>query len=243
MCEKKKIHAVVFDLDHTLFDRYATLSEISYDMYRDFGEKLGEASREKLSSILVEADEKNIEYGFGRVYEYLCTRGVFRKLSENEYSVSFREYYEYLVDCQFLRHAVPYPFTKKVLSQLREMGLKIGLLTNGPGEKGHERQMSKLRLLGIENEFDEIVISCDVGVHKPDGRIFDIMTERMGVPPENMLYVGDHPLNDVDASRKAGYIPVWVRLRDTWMDGLEKCEYSVKDISELPQLLEKINYL
>ncbi len=243
MCDNRKILAVVFDLDHTLFDRYATLSEIASEMLIDFSERLTVKSSSELSKLLVEADEKNIEYGFGKVYDYLCSYGVFKKTAKNEYSVSFEEYYDYLVDTQFLRHAVPYPFTKPMLEKLRSMGLKTGLITNGPGERGHERQMSKLKLLGIDDMFDEIIISCDVGFHKPDTRIFDVMTERLGISPEKMLYVGDHPINDVDASRRAGYIPVWVKLREAWTEDIPECKYSVKDISELPELVEKINSL
>ena len=55
------------------------------------------------------------------------------------------------------------------------------------------------------------------------------------------MYVGDNPLNDVQASREAGFIPVWVRTTGTWVyPDIEKPECQIDHIRELPALLAQL---
>ena len=42
------------------------------------------------------------------------------------------------------------------------------------------------------------------GVHKPDPRLFEITAERLGVKPQECIYVGDHPVNDIQGALSAG---------------------------------------
>ena len=53
-------------------------------------------------------------------------------------------------------------------------------------------------------EFDHAVISGHVGVVKPDPRIFEILFERVGKRPEELLFVDDQ-LKNVEAARAAGH--------------------------------------
>ena len=118
------------------------------------------------------------------------------------------------------------------------MGMKLGIVTNGD----HDLQMNKLRLLHFDGFVDEIVISGDVGVQKPDTKPFEVMSEKLGIPPSQLLYVGDNPLNDVEGSRNAGYIPVWVKTIGNWcFDDIERCEYEVETVAEIPEIVKKIN--
>ena len=234
--EDRRIRGVVFDLDHTLFDRYATLDAISYVLIEEKKDILNpELTREELSARIIEADATCILYGWQKVFERLYEQGTFREGTTAE------DYLQYMLNDAFFRYAVPFPFTVSTLDALHAMGQKVGLLTNADSGIGHRRQIAKLRMLGIEDKFDAVLITGDVGGMKPDRRVFDVMTERMGLPAKAMLFVGDHPLADVKGSRDAGYLPVWVRLRETWIDGIEPCALSVKDISEIPSLVERLD--
>jgi len=73
-----------------------------------------------------------------------------------------------------------------------------------------------LKMLGFEELFDHIIVCGELGVEKPELLPFEEMSRVLGIPPSQLMYVGDHPLNDVDASRRAGYIPVWVRTTGSW---------------------------
>ena len=117
------------------------------------------------------------------------------------------------------------------------MGMKLGIVTNGD----HDLQMNKLRLLNFDGFVDEIVISGDVGVQKPDTKPFEVMSEKLGLPPSELLYVGDNPLNDVEGSRNAGYTPVWVKTIGNWcFEDIERCEYEVDTVAEIPEIVRKM---
>lgn len=59
--------------------------------------------------------------------------------------------------------------------------------------------------------FEVIVTSEQAGALKPDPHIFQVLLERLGLPPQAVLYVGDNPLPDVLGARRAG-------LRVAWLD-------------------------
>ena len=74
---------------------------------------------------------------------------------------------------------------------------------------------------------------------KPNTIAFELMAQRLDLKPNELMYVGDHPKNDVDASRRAGYTPVWVRTIPNWvLEDMEKCELQVDTIEELPELIK-----
>jgi putative hydrolase of the HAD superfamily len=77
---------------------------------------------------------------------------------------------------------------------------RLGLVSNGSGAT----QRAKLRALGLESLFDPIVISEEVGVRKPDARIFGLAVAAWRVPPASVLFVGDDPVSDIDGAKAAG---------------------------------------
>ena len=59
---------------------------------------------------------------------------------------------------------------------------------------------------------------------------------------KEMLYIGDHPLNDIDGSRNAGCIPVWVKTTGIWtFPEVKKPDLQVDTVKEIPQLIKQIN--
>lgn len=68
----------------------------------------------------------------------------------------------------------------------RAAGFKTGLLSNSWGTGLYPRER-------LEPLFDATVISGEVGLRKPDPAIFELTTERLGVPPERCVFVDDHP--------------------------------------------------
>ena len=223
------VQGVVFDLDHTLFDRYETLRAIApyFCSYFDVASGM---NAETLARIWIEADKACVHLGWAQVIDYLAQHGVFRTVP------ALSTYSAFLLGW-FRRISVPFPETKEMLAALRKAGYKTGLITNGSGET----QRAKLRNLGLSDSFDQIVITGEFGVHKPSAEPFQAIARWLGKTPEQLLYVGDNPLNDVDASRKAGMIPVWVRTTGTWVyPEIEKPALQIDHIRELPALLERL---
>ncbi len=80
--------------------------------------------------------------------------------------------------------------------------LPKAIITNGPTEM----QWAVIRKHGLEQYFRVVVVSgdSDIGVRKPNPKIFQIACERLGVSPENVLMIGDNLEADVLGSRVAG---------------------------------------
>ena len=70
---------------------------------------------------------------------------------------------------------------------------------------------------------------------------FEIMSKKLDIAPQNLVYVGDHPKNDVDASRRAGYIPVWVKTYEWQFDDISRCDYEIDTVADLFEVLDKLN--
>jgi beta-phosphoglucomutase-like phosphatase (HAD superfamily) len=74
------------------------------------------------------------------------------------------------------------------LEALRDMGLRMGILSNFTSDLE-----GVLRRLGIRGYFDFVVVSALVGLAKPDPRIFHLAVAQAGQPKHRLLYVGDQP--------------------------------------------------
>lgn len=88
--------------------------------------------------------------------------------------------------------------------------MPVGLITNGP----ERAQWDKLERLGWTDQFDAIVISGRVGAHKPDPIPFKAASDRLGIEPEEILHIGDHPVHDVIGAERAGFEAIQVVERD-----------------------------
>ena len=224
------IKAAVFDLDHTLFDRYGTIKLVA-PRFRETYEVAEGITDEFIAREMTWADKQFVHHGWQEIHAHLIAKGVFVNPPE------YPDYVEFVLNC-FSKVAVPFDFSIPMLKKLRDMGIKTGLITNGR----HEIQSSKLKLLGLENSFDAIVISGDTNTKKPDPAIFKIAADRLGVDLGEMMYIGDHPQNDVDASRRAGCTPCWVKTTGTWIfPEIEKPELQVETVAEIPDIIERIN--
>ncbi len=91
------------------------------------------------------------------------------------------------------------PRTPAALARLREAGYRLGVISNSDG-----RVVEGLGAVGLVGWFELVIDSADVGVEKPDPRIFGIALERLGLAAHEALYVGDIYEVDVVGARAAG---------------------------------------
>jgi phosphoglycolate phosphatase len=96
-----------------------------------------------------------------------------------------------------VRDTVPYPGVLEVLDGLAPRPLAV--CTN----KGRRVAQLVLDALGIASRIRTLVAEDDLPVRKPDPRPLLLAAERLGVPPQNVLVVGDG-LQDLAAARAAG---------------------------------------
>lgn len=85
------------------------------------------------------------------------------------------------------------------LERLRRLGLRIGIVSNANGTL-----CALFDRLGLAGCVDCVIDSADVGVEKPDARIFERALERLGARRETTVHVGDMYHVDVVGARAAG---------------------------------------
>lgn len=93
--------------------------------------------------------------------------------------------------------------TASTLAQLKARALTLAVVSNSDG-----RIDIALKQAGIADYLDFSIDSFNVGVEKPDPRIFRLATERAGIDPHEAGYVGDLYSVDVVGSRSAGLMPI-----------------------------------
>ncbi|EAR08859.1 HAD family hydrolase [Reinekea blandensis] len=101
------------------------------------------------------------------------------------------------------------------------------LITNGR----QQGQTVKLEVTGIGGFFERIVISEAEGIKKPDPEIYLRQCQHLNLAPSEVLFVGDHPVNDVAAPISLGMKAVWVKT-DTY-EAPEHCDATVNSVTEL----------
>lgn len=197
------IRAVLFDLDGTLLDRDNSVKRFVAMQHQRWQHCLGHIPQADFITRFVELDARG----------YVWKDKVYRQLLA-EFGVEDVTWEALLEDYVTLFHqaCVPFAGLAPVLDELSRRNLKLGMITNGYTAL----QMSNIQALGIEAHFTAILVSEQEGLRKPDPQIFMTAMERLGVTPEESIYVGDHPLNDVQASRGTGMTGVWKR-DDYWL--------------------------
>jgi putative hydrolase of the HAD superfamily len=118
--------------------------------------------------------------------------------------------------------------THDVLAALRRR-FTLGVISNAPAAS----QREKLDFLGLAPYFSSVTISGEVGVQKPDGRIFRLAMESLGSTPSTSAYIGDSPELDVAGSKLAGMYAVWANPRDEPYSGSVQPDLVIRTLSEL----------
>jgi putative hydrolase of the HAD superfamily len=98
----------------------------------------------------------------------------------------------------------------------RDNEIKTGLISNSWGGSGIHYEGTPLDEL-----FDAVVISGDVGMHKPQPEIFELGAERVGVPPEECVFVDDLRENCAGAEA-VGMTAILHRGPDSTLPELER---------------------
>ena len=131
------------------------------------------------------------------------------------------------------RHIL-FPDSEGILRDLRG-NYTLGLITNGVPDI----QRSKIQGAGLEPHFKEIIISGEVGVGKPDPRIFEVALKRMAVPAEETAMVGNSLARDVIGAQRVGIRGIW--LNRSGAEREEDCSpyAEIGSLTELRHVIER----
>ncbi len=92
-----------------------------------------------------------------------------------------------------------YPHVRKTLNRLREH-FPLAVVTDAQSAWAR----AELHRVGILDYFDPIVVSGDYGFRKPDGRLFQVALDKLGIAAEHTMYVGNDMHRDIFGAREAG---------------------------------------
>lgn len=204
------IKAVFFDAGHTLIHPDPPVGEA----YAREAARLGASvSGERIEKVFVDT------FGaFARLYSADVAsdeqdRAMWREITRRVYQrtpelagIDYEAWFARLYD--FFGHASawrPYPDVGPAVAELRRRGMRLGIISNWD-----RRLRTIVREMDLAPCFDTITISAEVGVRKPNPRIFHRALEALGVAPDEAIHAGDLLEEDVVGARRAGLQAVLV---------------------------------
>jgi HAD superfamily hydrolase (TIGR01549 family) len=135
------------------------------------------------------------------------------------------------------------PGIEPVLRELKARGFPLGLVADT--RRGTYQNV--LRQHGLYDLFDVFAISDELGVEKPDIKIFVFALDALGIRPEDysqVLMVGNNLRRDVRGANALGLVSVWFHWNDRYAtqpaDAMEKPAYVVHSAEELLKRVELI---
>jgi len=195
-----KFRAVLFDAAETLFTTRGPVGEIYASVARQYGSRTHpDAIQAAFARQFRGAGPVSVE-DEKRWWKDI----VYRVFSEVGMVENFDEFFDRVYDT--FRNAggwMMFPETPDVLEHLKNLGLKLGIISNFD-----TRIYSVLDSLGIRHFFDAITLSSEVGFSKPDRRLFESAVRALGVRAPSVLMVGDNPDDDVEPAMQAGLAAV-----------------------------------
>ena len=208
MFDASKTKAVLWDLDDTLYSRVGAARLTYPGMFR--------------THLYEGKDDAYIEAAADFMIQHLVRDSMIHETSFKALFAAFPPNKDFcLKDCQeyYFDHihefAIAGAEQVAVVKKLRSLGIKTAIVTNvAAGRFAFQR--NKIDTMGLTPLFDAIVLSGEVGVHKPDIRVFNHATNLLGVPNESCVFVGDNPDADIVGALNAGMEAVWI---DAWNDG------------------------
>ncbi len=125
----------------------------------------------------------------------------------------------------------------EALGQLQTMGLELGIVSNTflPAEV-LDRHLAEEDLLAY---FPQRLYSCQLGHRKPDRRIFQQGLEMIGLAPEETLFVGDTPKEDIRGASDVGMVTVLKDPTGRRRRRRPRADFVIDRIAELPAVIRQ----
>jgi FMN phosphatase YigB (HAD superfamily) len=235
----KKIKAILFDLDGTLFHHLPSSGEVFMEYVRSLGFQVSETDRIRAEhwvhyyfaySPEIQADTKLFEddqkgFWVNFMKRRLVAVGIDKMQSVNlAPNVSAYMSKVYKPETQVPEDA------RALLKLLKESGYMLGMVSNR--DNPYQEEMQKLNL---DCYFQFFLAGGEVNSFKPEVLIFERALELSGTAAQETMYVGDNYFADIVGSQRAGLVPVLYDPISLFPDA--DCAI-IKSFAELPELLK-----
>jgi len=221
------VRAVLFDLDNTLVDRRAAFAVYTERLIDTFL-KLGDKSERRGIAEAIRLADRNGYRPKRELYGELL-----RSLPFRDPAVTVEDLLRFWF-AEFPGCTIPMNGAREVLTALRAQGTKLGIVTNGSGPSQH----GKIDRAGLRPLIDDVIVSDEVRMKKPERGIYALALQRLGVSAAQAVFVGDHPVNDVGGAMEAGMRAVWLTGFMAPDAGMPEPDLSIRELAELPGVLE-----
>jgi len=224
------IKAIIFDFGGTLAKGSIDREEYNKDVSgllkylgHDIAPQEVRNSVSNAMELLEEIRRENIELTFHEIYSKVLSD---LKIHSDKVTL------EALSSLYHKRFQVRlYPCVEDVLKELSTK-YKLAIISNTISDVPRVFLTS----LGLNKYFEMIVCSSDLGIRKPDPRIFQYVMSRLDVKPSETFHVGDGLKTDVEGAARAGIRAVWIR----GLSESRQHEPSLRSVCDLPLLVKKI---
>jgi len=224
-----KCRAVIFDLIGTLAENFSAgqFERLLHEMGAAVGAPAEDFARLWVASF----DERN-RGAFATLGENI--RHICQMLGVNADRGQVEQAAGLMV--QFRRRTLkPRPDAVETLAALRALGCKIGLISDCSPEVPVVWRETALAPL-----VDVAIFSCLVGLKKPDPRIYHLACERLGVKPQECLYVGDGDSHELTGASEAVMQAVLIRVPDEDAYRHDAEDWQGPSISSLKEVLQLV---
>lgn len=225
------IELITFDLDDTLWDTapvIASAEAILRQWLTDNAPNLGSVPVEHLFTIREQVLRE--EPGLKHRISALRRRVLFRALQDAGYdqwqaSELADEAFETFLHA---RHQLEiFPEVQPTLEILANH-FALGVVTNGNAD---------VRRLGLADYFKFALCAEDIGIAKPDARLFHEALQRGGAKAQTAVHIGDHPGDDIAGAQQAGLRAIWFNPAGKPWDAEHAPDAEIRSLTELPGLL------
>lgn len=232
-----RIDAVFFDIDDTLFPTTEFAQRARWNAVRAMisaGLDLPEEQVFKELSEVISEFTSN----YGNHYGHLLKRLGAEAIRDVNPAIVIASGVVAYHDTKF-REIAPFDDVTPLLKDLRAADVTVGIITHGWTVK----QAEKLLRLGLLAHLDKdaIYISEQVGISKPNPKLYTHALEAHKLDPERTMYVGDNPTHDIAPCRALGMRTAWssraarTKLSDTDIEA----DHSIDNFEQLRIVLRQ----
>lgn len=230
-----KIQAVLFDLGSTLVKTWTP--EITYrSLLSSFGiYRSTEAVKEAIEMVEKEFAESNFGSEYGKVsYTKYWDRWDTKVLKHLRIPQSQIPANEVLAKWWKYAGCVAYPDAKDILERLRQMGVRVGLVSNAYEEDIYPI----LSKAGLEKRLFDVMVGVNtIKKAKPQPDIFRYALAKLDAKPEQTIFVGDHIDNDYRGARAVGIRALLIERESRSTDDTSNFE-RIESLQEIFKFIE-----
>ena len=225
------IKLITFDLDDTLWDTAPVIvraEAVLRDWLTTHAPKAGalEVADFQALRLRVLTEQPELKHRISA----LRRRVLFHALQDTGYGDAQRladEAFEVFIEA---RHALEvFAQAEPTLAALAR-DYALGVVTNGNAD---------VRRIGLGHHFKFVLCAEDIGIAKPDARLFHEALLRGAVTAGAAVHVGDHPGDDIAGAQQAGLRAVWFNPGGKHWDGDKAPDAEIGCLSELPAVLKQ----